>query len=100
MQTIPVTAVPSQSFAVTLANQACAISLTTRNGKLYFSLSVGGVPIATMRVCRNSQRILLDSQYQGFVGDFTFIDTKGDTDPTYTGLGSRYKLIYLEAADL
>ena len=33
--------------------------------------------------------------YLGFVGDLLFVDTQGVSDPDYTGLGTRYFLIYV-----
>lgn len=43
--------------------------------------------------------------YLGFSGDLAFVDTQvdpilGPLDPYYTGLGSRYQLIWLEPSDL
>jgi len=57
-------------------------------------LIIGGV------ICENLNRIVRDS-YLGFIGDLIFYDTtKGGNDPDYTGLGSRYLLVYLEQSDL
>lgn len=104
MKAIPLGAVPSQTLSVVLAKQAARITLTTKRGNLYFSLTNSGAPVVTNRICRNEQRLLLDAQYQGFVGDFAFVDTQGDTDPVYLGLGAapaaRYYLLYFEASDL
>jgi hypothetical protein len=100
MQTIPLAPVPSQTLACVLAKQNASLSLYTRGALLYLDLSVGGVPVVSTRICRNITRLLLDAQYRGFTGDLCFVDTQGDTDPVYTGLGSRYQLVYLEAADL
>ncbi len=103
-QTIPTPAVPSSTLTINLASQSCQIELRTlgldTDAHLYFSLSVAGVPIVTTRVCRNLQRLLLDAKYKGFQGDFAFIDTQGDADPVYTGLGTRWVLVYLLASEL
>lgn len=99
MLTIPLTPVASQTFAVTLAGQPAQIELRTIGALLYFSLTVSGSPIVTTRVCRNKQRLLADAKYRGFVGDFSFVDTEGDTDPVFTGLGSRYLLVYFNAGE-
>lgn len=103
-QTIPTPAVPSSTLTINLAQQSCQIELRTLgldvDAHLYFSLSVAGTPIVTTRVCRNKQRLLLDAKYQGFQGDFAFIDTQGDADPVYTGLGTRWVLVYLLASEL
>lgn len=100
MKAIPLGAVPYQTLSVTLAQQATRIALRTMRGALYFTLLKDGLPVVTNRVCRNEQRLLLDAQYQGYIGDFAFVDTQGDTDPVYAELGSRYYLLYFEAADL
>lgn len=93
-------AIANQTTSVNLGGQPAQISLRKIGASLYFSLQNGTVPIVTTRVCRNMQRILLDAQYQPFVGDFFFKDTQGDTDPQYLGLDTRYFLYYLEASDL
>jgi len=49
--------------------------------------------------CYNNNKIVREA-YSGLIGDFMFTDTQGSDDPVYTGLGDRFKLIYLEAADL
>ena len=97
---IPLAAVPNQTLAIVLASQACEIALRQNGDNMYFDLTVAGNPIVTSRIVRNKQRLLIDARYRGFVGDFIFNDSQGDTQPTYTGLDSRYFLYYLEAADL
>lgn len=101
---VPVVDAPAQTMSVNLSSQSCLIALRTlgigEDAHLYFTLTVAGVPIVTNRICRNVQRILEDAGYQGFQGDFMFIDTQGDTDPVYTALGTRYVLLYLLPAEL
>lgn len=97
-------AVPSQTFSINLGGQACQIAVYQLgldvDAHLYFNLQVSGQPIVTTRICRNLQRILLDAKYRGFLGDFMFVDTQGDTDPVRSGLGTRYELLYLAASEL
>jgi hypothetical protein len=81
-------------LAIVLAGQNCDITVTTLATGLYFSLSAGGEPITLNTICRNLGRLLLDRGYKGFTGDFVFVDTQGVSDPEYTGLGSRWLLIY------
>lgn len=97
---VPLSAVANQTISVNLGGQPAQISLRKLGDSLYFSLQNGTVPIVTTRICRNMQRLLLDAQYQPFVGDFFFKDSQGDTDPQYQGLDTRYRLYYLESADL
>jgi hypothetical protein len=99
MQQIPLAAVPSQSFGITLGGQNCVLSVYQKTTGLYFDLSVGGAPVSTTVRCLNEARLCEDRQYL-FTGDFLFYDTQGDSDPDFTGLGDRFVLIFLEAADL
>jgi hypothetical protein len=96
MIAVPLSAVPNQTFSIALAKQNAQIDLRQNGDDLYFSLRLGSTPIVTSKICRNRQRLLLSSQYLGFIGDFGFIDLQGDTDPAYAGLGTRYFLLYLE----
>lgn len=95
MLVIPLDAVPSQTVNVTLANQPARISVRTIGTKLYFSLD----GIVTNRICRDRQRLLVDAQYQGFTGEFAFVDTQGVDDPVFTGLGARFQLVYYNAGE-
>jgi hypothetical protein len=100
MLQVPLAAVPSQSFGITLGGQNCTISVYQKTTGLYFDMQVAGAPFTNTVRCLNEARLCEDRQYLGFVGDFLFYDTQGDTDPQYLGLADRYVLIYLEAADL
>lgn len=93
-QVVPLAPVPSQTLSLVLAGQNCAIQVTTLSTGLYFSLSLDGVPVCVNTVCRNLARLLLNRGYTGFVGDLVFVDSQGEDDPVYTGLGSRFLLIY------
>lgn len=96
---IPVQAVPSQTLAVTLAGQGCQIELYQKTTGLYCNLYINNVLIIGGVICENLNRIVR-SLYLGFIGDLCFLDNQGSTDPVYTGLGTRYSFIYLEASDL
>jgi hypothetical protein len=113
MLTVPLSPVPSQTVNIILGGQQCQLSVYTRTGYdltdqtlqtliqiIYVGLTVNGTPILKTMIARDQTRLLLDRQYLGVVGDFMFTDTQGDDDPQYTGLGTRWLLIYLEAADL
>lgn len=99
MMQIPLQPVPIQNVAVTLAQQNAQIAVRFNNGNLYFDLQSGDNYIVRTRICRDRQRLLLDAAYQGFIGDFSFVDTQGTADPLYAGLNSRFLLIYLEAGE-
>lgn len=96
---IPLRAVPNQTLTVLLGNQNCRINVYQKFFGLYLDLAIGSTPIVAGVVCENANPIVRYA-YLGFVGDLAFIDTQGSADPVYTGLGSRWQLAYLEAADL
>jgi hypothetical protein len=100
MLAIPLAPVPSQTLAVILDGQSCNISVYSETTGIYFDLSLGSTVIKTAVVMRDGARLLQDTQYTAFVGDFVMVDTQGELDPVYTGLGTRWQLVYLEAADL
>jgi hypothetical protein len=100
MQLIPLAAVPSQQFGITLDGQNCTLSVYQKTTGVYFDMLFNGLPFTSTVRCLNEARLCEDRQYLGFEGDFIFYDTQGDSDPSYTGLGSRFILVFLEAADL
>jgi hypothetical protein len=99
MQIIPLDPVPSQSVKITLAGQNVRVNVYQKSTGLFMdvllneALLIGGV------ICHDLCLIVRDA-YFGLIGDFTFIDNQGLTDPVYTGLGARYSLAYLEAVDV
>lgn len=104
MQVIPLRPLKNQTLQVQLAQQAVALNIYQLAYGLFVDvykdneLVIGGV------IAQNLNRIVRDA-YLGLVGDFTFLDTQTPPggvgeDPVYTGLGDRYQLVYLEAADL
>lgn len=66
---------------------------------MFIELYVNDQPIITGVLCQSFNRIVRDS-YLGFLGDLAFQDLSGDADPYYTGLGTRWRLIYLEPSEL
>lgn len=99
MLTIPTTAVPAQTFGVSLGGQDCRLTVYQKSTGLFLDLTVSGAVIMTGVICRDRTR-LVRQPYLGFIGDLAFFDTLGKTDPVSTGLGAQYQLIYLEAADV
>lgn len=98
MVTIPLQATASQVTRIILGNQNCVIRLYQKNEGLFFDLNSNGVDIVTCVIARNAD-LLVCRTYVGFVGNLMFIDTLGDTDPNYSGLTSRYNLLYLNEAE-
>lgn len=117
MQGVPLNAVASQNFAITLDNQACQFSLYQRGyndaAAMYLDLIANGVSILTGRIVRSYGAIpdtraplmLTGRRYLGFAGDLVMIDTQAlatnvTQDPQPSGLGARWQLLYLAPADL
>jgi hypothetical protein len=102
MLIIPLRPTPSQTLTIPLAGQNCRINVYQREHGLYLDLIVPTLkaePLVAGVACRNNNRIVRYA-YLGFVGDLKFFDELGQSDPSYAGLGGRYQLVYLEAADL
>lgn len=98
MQLIPIQAVPSQQLQVVLAGQNCQIAIYQKSQGLFVDLNSNGADIS-LAVIAQDVNPLNPIAYSGFQGNLIFTDTQGNTDPHYTGLGSRYQLIYLTAAE-
>lgn len=102
MLTIPLQPVPSQKFTVLLGGQACQLSIYQKQFGLFIDVSVNNTLIIAGVLCENLNRIVR-SLYLGFAGDLAFVDTQASgapEDPNYRGLGDRFKLLYLTAAEL
>lgn len=67
---------------------------SSQSGGLFMDLSISGSPIISGKYC-NDRVNLVRAVYLGFSGWLYFADTTGaGQDPYYTGLGSRYLLVY------
>ena len=94
MLIIPLTKTPAQTTSVQLGSQSCQITLVQRGTGLYLDLSVSGKAILQGRLCHD-RTMLIRRNYLKFIGDLSFYDTLGTTDPFYDGLGDRWQLGYL-----
>lgn len=99
MLIVPLQPVANQTIAVILGNQNCGINVVQKSTGTFLTLAVNNVPIVTTAICLDRVRIVRTA-YLGFIGDLSFIDTQGFDVPQYTGLGTRWQLIYLTATDL
>ena len=99
MLQIPLKAIPNQVLQVQLNGQDCQINVYTKFWGLFCDLYVSNALIIGGVICQNANRIVR-STYLGFIGDLAFLDSQGETDPVYTGLGARYGLYYLTPSDL
>ena len=95
MIVIPLSPVPSQTLSIALGGKNYEIIVYTlgEQNKLYFDLYNQGAPIIKCVLCHDRVK-LIQLAYLGFSGDLTFVDTQGQDDPIYSGLGSRFLLAY------
>ena len=93
VQTIPLRPVAAQEFNVVLGQQACTLKIYQKSAGLFMDVYLSGKPLIVGVLCRDRSRIIR-SQYLGFAGDMYFVDTEGEQDPYYAGLGSRWVLMY------
>jgi hypothetical protein len=99
MLIVPLASVPSQSLTCLLGGQNCQINVYQKSTGLYLDLAVNDAPIVSTIIAVD-RTLLVRESYLGFIGDIAFFDTQGYADPQYTGLGARWLLAYLTAADL
>lgn len=92
-QVIPITAVPSQNFTILLGTQNCALNIYQLSTGLYCDIVVDQNTIVTAMICLNLVGLVREA-YLGFSGQLFFYDTEGTDNPYYTGLGSRFQLVY------
>lgn len=93
MITIPLLAIPAQTFQIILGGQDCRLTLYQRGDRLYSDLEAGDVVIWRGVICQN----LVDLKsytYLAFSGSLFFMDMEGDEDPVPSGLGTRWPLFY------
>ena len=68
-------------------------------GGLYIDVYVNNALIIAGVICQNLNPIVRNT-YLGFLGDFLWYDTQGESDPSSPGLGTRYLLIYASPDDI
>lgn len=97
MLEIPLIAVPNQRLLVVLEEQDCTLKVYQRNERLYLDLYLDGVPLRQGAICL--PRVDIPAHPYPFQGRLYFVDTLTEPDkqqfPQYTGLGSRWLLMYL-----
>jgi len=99
MQTVPLLPIPNQTLQINLNGQSCTINIQQFYTGLFLTLYVSNQLLLSCVICENLVRIVVDA-YIGFAGDLVFNDTQGTSNPIFTGLGSRFELVYLTPADL
>lgn len=98
MQTIPLQAVPSQTTSAALGGKNCAMKIYQKERGLFFDMSIDGEAIVSGILALDANKLIC-REYLGFEGNLIFLDTQGNDDPYYTGLGTRFVLTYLTAEE-
>lgn len=93
VERIPLNAVPSQVLSVQLGAQSCRIGVRQRRTGLFVDLYVQDTPVA-LGMKALDRKFMVRAAYTGFIGDLFFVDTQGEADPQYDGLGSRWQLAW------
>lgn len=103
MQIVPIQPVPNQTLQAQLGGQPCVIHVYQTAYGMFVDLYVSSSLIVCGVIAENLTRIVR-SLYLGFSGDLAFYDVQtvnGEgADPVYTGLGSRFLLVYVSADEL
>lgn len=98
MLSVPLQPVPAQVSKVVLGGQNCQINIYQKPQGIFVDITADDVEIVTGTVARDIAP-LVSRTYTSFVGNLLFIDTQGDSDPSYSGFGSRFAMIYLTAEE-
>lgn len=96
MQTIPLQPVPTQATKVVLGGQNVQLLIYQKPQGVFVDINADGVDIVVGVIARDAVPLMC-RKYLGFVGNLLFVDTQGNSDPSYDGLGSRFSLVYLTA---
>lgn len=103
MQEIPLRATGNQTLQVVLEGQNCSLRLYTRSlsdgvETLFCDLSIDQDPVFYGCPCLDGLPMPLYA-WLGMTGQLVFIDMGGDEAPHWSGLGSRWKLLYMSPAE-
>lgn len=103
MQEIPLRATGNQALQVVLEGQNCSLRLYTRSlsdgvETLFCDLSIDQEPVFYGCPCLDGLPMPLYA-WLGMTGQLVFIDMEGDEAPRWSGLGSRWKLLYMSPAE-
>jgi hypothetical protein len=98
MQNIPLQPVPTQATKVVLGGQNVQLLIYQKPQGVFVDINADGVDIVAGIVARDAVPLMCRN-YMGFIGNLLFVDTQGNSDPTYDGLGSRFSLVYLTAEE-
>lgn len=98
MLTVPLQPIPAQVTKVILGGQNCQINIYQKPQGVFVDITADDVDIIVGTIARDIAP-LVSREYTGFIGNLFFIDTQGNSDPEYSGLGSRFSLVYVTAEE-
>lgn len=93
MREIPLEAIPYQTLSFMLEDKSVQVSVRQLGTSLYTSLWIDGEPITSLVRATNGGRICAYPT-SAIDTDLRWIDTVGDSDPQYDGLGTRWRMVY------
>lgn len=96
---VPLQSTPSQTLKIVLDGQNVQIALYQKTQGMFIDINSDGVDIVVAQVCRNGVS-LIGREYMQFSGTLMFVDIQGVSDPDYTGLNTRYVLLYATQAEI
>lgn len=99
MLTVNLNPVSAQQVTVNIGSVSYSIRLVQRSTGLFMDLSQGESSLFKSVVCLNKNK-MVRYKHLGFPGDLIFCDTKGNEDPSFDGLGERFKLFYATEEEL
>lgn len=99
-QSIPLNAIPNQSFSALLDNQRYVVTIKTiANGVTIASVSINGALVVDSVRCV-ANRLMIPYRYLEGAGGNFFLGSDGDTLPDYTQFGVTQTLYYFTNAEL
>lgn len=98
MLVIPTAAVAAQALTVEPSGQQLLLTFRQLSTGLFADINVGARPVLRGVLCRDRVRLVRDA-YLGVTGDLMWADQQGTSDPTWDGLGTRFVLYWLAAAE-
>lgn len=99
MLVIPLQPVYAQTLTAVLGGQTCLITIRQRTTGMFMDLTVNGAVLFTTEIIRPMTLLVRQPSFN-FIGDLVMVDTQGDDDPEWSGLGTRWILMYYSPDDL
>lgn len=93
--TIPLSPTSSQTITTALSGQPVKLWVRQLSTGLYLDAWLDQKPLVMGAICFTRTPIIRNPA-SPLPGDFVFLDTQGNEDPDYTGLGDRWVLAYRE----